>query len=139
MTKAPLTFEFDEDDEAAYADFEELSRGSLKSIPDDCPDKEAARLLCNRMSDISENHYCAGWLVGLEYELFSAAFEGTTFGMGLDALELRDLYTLSQLCDGWWRWHDNTIDDAYDCGERFVRMSEWIEAYKAHMERNETI
>jgi len=30
-----------------------------------------ARLLARLMSDISEDHFCAGWLIGCEYALWA--------------------------------------------------------------------
>jgi len=109
-------------------------RGSKESIPSDCPDIQAAKDLCQRMSDISEDYYAAGWLMGLEYALFEAAFEGDTFGgEKLQHDELHALLDLSHRCDGWWRWHDSDV--VAESGERFVRMSDWTEIYKAHQIR----
>ncbi len=115
---------------------EEYESASNRSIPIDCPDKEAALQLRQVMSEISEDHYAAGWLIGLEYSLFEAAFEGEArvWGDGgLDTKELGDLFELSHRCDGWWRW--NNDDDHLKSGQRFVRMSEWTAIYKAKKER----
>ena len=54
-----------------------------------CTDPSAAFRLRNVMGDISEDHYAAGWLIGLEHMLFGAAFAGDGFGNGLTHEERR--------------------------------------------------
>ncbi len=80
-------------------------------------ERAAAHLLRELMSDISEDHYCAGWLMGLEYRLFDAAYAGDDFGFGLTHNELSKLITLSQQCQGWWVF------------EGFVDFDEWLPMY----------
>ncbi len=101
--------------------------GPVTAVPPpriDCPDETAAYRLRNLMSDISERHYAAGWLFGLEYALFGAAFAGEGFGDGLSHEERAGLITLSHRCQGWW---------AYDDRKRFVPMGEWAETYARHI------
>lgn len=105
-------------------DEDEYERGAMSTIPADCPDVSAARELCQLMSDISEDQYCAGWLVGLEYQLFDTLYIGDTFGDGISPQERVKLMELSARCGGWWRWTD-------DKGETFVKLEEWLEIYKA--------
>jgi hypothetical protein len=83
--------------------------------------KEKLRTL---MSDISEDHYCAGWLSGLEYSLWDIIteypFGNRQFGMGKVSEEnIIQLSLLSKSVDGWWIF-DNDLKD-----ERFVTLEEW--------------
>lgn len=97
-----------------------------------CPDPKAAQELCSLMSEISEEQYAAGWLSGLEFSLFSAAFEGTTFGYGISVKEWGKLIELSHRCDGWWVWDNERKPYG---GRKFMRLNEWLEIYKAGPKR----
>ncbi len=85
-----------------------------------------ARALEDLMSDISEEYYCAGWLIGLEFTLWSMLEGGSReFGMGVVTEdEVKRLRELSEQCGGWW-WGGETDDDV--C--RFVTLEEWAEIY----------
>lgn len=94
---------------------------------------EAAQGLCSAMQQISEEYYCAGWLMGLEFTLWAMVKGGPRhFGMGevtdaeVAALELR-----STEAAGWWRWVDG--DDAATGGEMFTPIAEWESLYAAHV------
>lgn len=106
-------------------EFEEGDTPEDDSVLAGCPDVKAAHELVNLMGDISEDQYAAGWLINLEYSLFSAAFEGTTFGFGISIKDWGKLIELSHRCDGWW---------VYDLGKgrKFVRLQEWLEMYGKH-------
>lgn len=71
------------------------------------------------MSDISEEQYCAGWLIGLEYRLWSIVI-GDTNGntqFGLFKLTTRQIATLTEfsvVCLGWMMSWD-----------RYVPMDDW--------------
>lgn len=58
------------------------------------------------MSEISEDHYCAGWLSGLEQDLWARAFLGDAdklFGLKVvEALQLEKLRVLAHATDSWW-------------------------------------
>jgi hypothetical protein len=88
-----------------------------------CRDEAAARELAALMSEISEDQYCAGWESGLEYSLFSAAFEGTCYGDGISLRQRQGLMELAHRCDGWWVF-------VKGWGQRFMPMEEWTEMYK---------
>lgn len=111
----------DDDDDEWNADPEDFR----PSIPG-CVDEPAAFRLRNVMGDLSEDHYAAGWLIGLEYMLFGAAFAGDGFGSGLSHEERAELITLSQRCQGWWMW------SKYDANRRFVPFDEWFHMYAEH-------
>lgn len=78
------------------------------------------------MSALSEEHYCAGWLTGLEYALWDLAREGGGgFGMGdVTAAEAALLLALAEEAGAWWRWEG----EGADSGPRRVALAEW----KAH-------
>lgn len=61
------------------------------------------RALARLMSEISEDAYCAGWLVDLEYELWQILIDGHgQFGFGaLSETDINDLRELSTACGGW--------------------------------------
>lgn len=88
------------------------------------PRKQAVDLLRDRMSDISEEHYCAGWLGGNEHYIYSALCGGDRhYGMGEISDEaLAEVRALSEALDG---WHDGNV---------FVPMSEWKARHKAWQE-----
>jgi hypothetical protein len=83
-------------------------------------DVPAAQLLALRMSELSEEHYCAGWLHGLEYSLWAMLQGGNRlFGLGeVSVKALAELLALHLKCGGWWFWEEN-------CGEVFVTTAEW--------------
>ncbi len=92
-------------------------------VSSECPDVAAAKELAALMSEISEEHYCAGWLSGLEYALFSTAFEGCCFGEGISQHERQGLLELSRRCDGWCVYVDGV-------GPKYVPMLVWTKIYK---------
>lgn len=71
----------------------------------------AAVLLRNLMEEISERCYAAGWMMGLEGQLYVRAFESVApkYGMGRvhEAAELRRLAEVSK---SWWHWPDDVED-----------------------------
>lgn len=85
--------------------------------------KITADLLQKVMSEISEEHWCAGWMSSLEYILWDAVA-----GKRKDicsAEEIEQLKYLSEKCGGWVIW------DKQAKGERFVPMEEWLRLYEA--------
>lgn len=103
---------------------------SSKASAAGCPDFAAALELAALMSEISEDHYCAGWEFGLEYSLFGAAFEGKPYGEGLSMTEHHGLLELSRRCDGWWVFDDTKGENGVSFGQRYVQMQTWTEMYK---------
>jgi len=78
-----------------------------------------AGLLARFMSDLSEDYWAAGWLVGLEFELWSAVREDATRIGPANAARLR---YLSSKCGGWIVWDET--------GLRYVPLDEWRERYE---------
>jgi hypothetical protein len=88
------------------------------------------------MSEISENCYCASWLIGLEYTLWSIltrAPEDTypvQWGQeDINLTEAADLKRLSEECGGWIVW-DNEVSNPGAgfplSGNRWVPMDTWL-------------
>jgi hypothetical protein len=88
--------------------------------------KEAAELR-DYMSELSEDYYCAGWLIDLEYSLWHAIEAGTGDfnGFRLTEEEVKNLKTLSATCAGWIVWNDESAQ------ETFVPLAEWEKLYKS--------
>jgi hypothetical protein len=72
------------------------------------------------MSDISEEYYCAGWLIGLEEILWSMVVGNRReFGMGVVTEdEVSQLKQLSDQAGGWWHYVEGD-------GETFITLQDW--------------
>lgn len=84
-------------------------------------DVDIAHTLAARMSDISEDHYAAGWMHGLEYSLWKMVQgDSRNYGMGeVTEQEVAELRRLSDKCGGWIRWDDRL-------GAVFMPRAEWL-------------
>lgn len=85
-----------------------------------CGDTEegAALGLLGLMTGISEEFWCAGWMSGLEFDLWQAP-TGKSYGQGqLTERQATLLKLLSDECDGWWYWRNHD-------GPKFIRLDEW--------------
>lgn len=85
-------------------------------------DRDAAKVLHDLMSKISEDYYFAGWLNDLEFSLWSMIRGGDRrFGFGeVTDGEVAELKRLHEKTGGWWRYEERV-------GEVFVPTAEWIE------------
>lgn len=83
----------------------------------------AKELLRIEMSEISEDHYAAGWMSNLEYELWEIVLKGGgEYGMGVvDPEMVSRLKQFAADAGGWWTH------------ERFVPMDEWHVMYAEKM------
>lgn len=96
----------------------------IENDPNDiqCGDAEegAALGLLGMILGISEEFWCAGWMSGIEYDLWCVE-AGKNYGQGViterQAMLLR---LLSEECSGWWYWHNND-------GPKFIRLDKWRE------------
>lgn len=103
-----------------YSEFKaRQDKSLLKSLSSD-----AAELLLVYMSNISEDHYCAGWLIGLEYELWDIMNGAArNFGFGpISAQDMAKLRGLHERAGGWWVWDG----EGAGSGEIFVTTEEWL-------------
>jgi len=86
---------------------------------------EAARQLKYKMSIVSEDVWCAGWLVDLEHILWSVIHEENHYMRHYIDQKTRDeLLELSKKCGGWIRW------DGKKKTEVFVPMEKWLKIYR---------
>jgi hypothetical protein len=74
------------------------------------------------MTGISEEHYFAGWMTGLEFDLWRARETGPLeYGRGAITRRQCDLLRLlSEEAGGWWVFD-------MDRGPIFLHMAEWLE------------
>ncbi|MFH7041743.1 hypothetical protein ABT392_05425 [Paucibacter sp. JuS9] len=78
------------------------------------------RELAEYMSSLSQRAYAAGWMEGIEFELWRAVLHGP-FKCGLLQLEAKHverLAVLSKLCEGWIYFHE-------EHEESFASVPEW--------------
>jgi hypothetical protein len=91
------------------------------------PEELVREALLQLMSDISEDCWCAGWLLDLEFFLWEAITTGKSdFGWGLSEPELARLKHLHQMAGGWWIWAEDEKTN------RFVPTEEWLALYAGH-------
>jgi hypothetical protein len=77
--------------------------------------------------DLSEDCYCAQWLINLEFILWDKMMTGKTdFGFGMEESDLIRLKSLSELAGGWWTWPQGEEQP------RFVNTEEWTTIYATH-------
>lgn len=85
--------------------------------------EELARdTLLRMMQDFSEDCWCAGWLMDLEFTLWVGMKAGK-MESGWDFVKERDLIRmkyLHELAGGWWIWAEG------EKSERFVNTEEWL-------------
>lgn len=105
--------------------YKERLDNSLKKAKD--PDMaEHLRFI---MSNISEDRWCAGWLIGLEFELWPYVNGEKT--PPEDDWGLRDMSRLKRISEkagGWWMW----VGEGVDSGEVFLTTEEWEPIYKKY-------
>lgn len=93
----------------------------------------ARRLLGERMSDISERCWYAGWMLGTEYTLWQAVVEGP-MAWGHDVITEEDIAVLKALADqadGWIMFDDIGPQD-----ELFIPKEEWQRVYAIWASKN---
>ena len=89
------------------------------------------RALYEAISDVSEARWCAGWLMGIEYQLWAELHDaGSRQGTDeRDDAQLETVRALSDAVSGWIIWvddqtHPDLPSDAW--GPRFVPLPEWL-------------
>lgn len=84
-----------------------------------------AEKLCDLMSQVSEDCWCAGWLIGLERSLYRIVFCGASrdFGMGVVSQDDVDkIKALAVESDSWWHWVDH--EDFLQSGKNRISLAE---------------
>jgi hypothetical protein len=99
-------------------------------------DPEAAVSLAQLMSDISEDCYCASWLIGTEFTLwqFAQGGHGDWGFFEVTSEQATELRELSAKAGGWVAWPSQALDD----GLIFVPAEAWTEMFaerRAHENR----
>jgi GNAT superfamily N-acetyltransferase len=91
--------------------------------------------LAELMSDISEDQYCAGWLTGLEYDLWALLQSSDAERVGAFSSthprDIRRLRELSAATNGWIAWVDHT-----DPNLKHMPLDTWEAHYSAHLLRH---
>jgi len=82
--------------------------------------------LATAMSQASEEAYCAGWLIGLEYILWESLLNPHVKEENWAPEVLECIRKLSELCDGWIYWDDEVDEETY------IPMKEWLERYATY-------
>ncbi len=99
---------------------------------------EHRRNLAELMSEISEDCYCAGWIIDNEYGIWEAMYTGNLhYGRDeIDRFKLERCRALSVLTGGWVVWlDDETIPkkSLSDAGKYFASMEDWLMLYRERL------
>lgn len=85
--------------------------------------------LCDLLSDIGEDCYCASWLIDIEHSVWAmlGSKEPIEFGMGsVSPADLERAEALGKAIGGWAR---------YEQGPRFVPADEWVQRHAEWMDK----
>lgn len=90
----------------------------------------AAADLCDFMSQISEDCYCAGWLTSLEFELWACVMNGPVHKGNWDITQshIDRLRFLARRCGGWIIWDTDAKHQTW------IAIDEWLERYRRHVQ-----
>jgi hypothetical protein len=89
-----------------------------------------ARALADRMSEISEETWCAGWMHDLEFTLWAALCGDTAEDrLKLTSSQVADLKALSSACNGWIVFREDTE-------ETYLPLPEWERRFAARTSRS---
>ena len=93
--------------------------------------KPEEKRLADYMSNLSEQAYYAGWMVGLENVLWNAVVDGPRkYGrLEITGEHIAKLKELSDACGGWIIFDDEK-------GETFVPLDEWLRLYETNQNRS---
>ncbi|HKQ92323.1 MAG TPA: hypothetical protein VJZ77_16820 [Blastocatellia bacterium] len=85
--------------------------------------------LLSLMEEVSEDHYCAGWLNGLEYRLWQAALQyPQPYKFGVEAIEekkVEELKGLAEELQEWAVWDDQAGE------EKLIPLKDWKRIFAA--------
>jgi hypothetical protein len=100
------------------------------------------KALYDLMSDISEDCYCAGWMMGNEYilwEILTNPSASRNYGQAIVTPEkIAILREISAEIGGWIRWRDEDEIPALtlvEWGPVFCPMAEWLILYEQKMRK----
>ena len=92
---------------------------------------DAPSRLATAMSELSEEQYCAGWLIDTEFYVWAMLVGDAPLDWGFGAVEpsaIEEIRALSEEANGWVVWRGKVERDA---GTVFVPMAEWLPMYEA--------
>jgi len=90
--------------------------------------------LYDLMSEISEEHWCAGWMYGLEFDLWERVKSDDPLPYGfreIDAALLKRLRELSEEIGGW-IYTDETFNAHFVLLDEWDEIAEWSGAFKSY-------
>ena len=81
------------------------------------------------MSAISEDCYCAGWLISLEYQLWSAVMNGPVEAgcWNVTQSDIDRLRLLARRCGGWIVWDETQLNEAW------LPIENWLRQYDEYL------
>jgi hypothetical protein len=86
----------------------------------------ARELLRYKMMEYSQDHFCATWLVDLEFELWNAVdLTAPSPEMDYTASLSHEYRGLGELAGGWWVYDDETRPG--ERGPVFIPMERWLQ------------
>lgn len=89
----------------------------------------ARAALLRLMSDLSEEHWSAGWLVDTEFSLWQACQVGGSYVWSFDPLGddvVTRLCELRALAGGWWTWpHGSNVEVFISIDEMTRQFARW--------------
>lgn len=97
--------------------------------PDTPEHKAIVSALIDTISNMSEEAYCAGWMIDCEYAIWAEMQTGETGMFISDAADIAKLRSLSGMVDGWVMWSDDSG------GAVYVPLNDWYVAYSAWFKR----
>lgn len=98
------------------------------------------QILADRMSDVSEDCYSAGWMIDLEYHLWELIYSDPPrkYGIGpVSDQDVRIFKSLSERIGGWICYRSDITDKDLpqsEWGEVFVPLERWLEMYNKWIE-----
>ena len=98
----------------------------------------AQRALLVYMRHLSDENWCAGWLIGLEFMLWDWVLRlrsGADHTLEFERASAPDIEVLSWLAEqaeGWWHWKTGSKEP------EFVPFNEWMEIYRNRPETDLT-
>ena len=76
----------------------------------------AQQALLRLMLELSESHWCAGWMDGMEYQLWEICTQEIERQWGQGTITpdiIRELHQLRYLANGWWIWDEEQQEEKF--------------------------
>ena len=90
--------------------------------------------LLSLMREISQDHFLAGWMMGLEYDLWRAVLQyPKPYESSFIPIEEEDVAELKDLAEELQEWG---IREGGDARERLIPLAEWKQMFATHEAAN---